>query len=208
MFFFFFETNEGTMRCSGSMISPRHVLTAGYCVSDGSGNYFWDFKVYPAYNVGNTETYFTPSNVVAFRGWHYHGDWNWDMAIITLKTTDTGYGWFSFGYNDDISTLDWFGVTGYPVDKGEILQHQWMQMDYKIFYDVLVTQTGDIVGGNSGGPTWIRQSQVVYGVVSHETWTGYRPKVYLHNGMTRITPEKYATICAYLQGFPETVDHC
>ena len=39
------STALGTSRCSGALITPIHVLTAGHCISDGSGNFYWDHTI-------------------------------------------------------------------------------------------------------------------------------------------------------------------
>ena len=83
-----------------------------------------------------------------FNGWHHSHDWNWDIAILTLHTSNSGFGWFGFGYNTGISSSWNFGVVGYPGDKSGIMQRQNMFMDYSISYNLLNTRTGDIVGGN------------------------------------------------------------
>lgn len=197
-----YQTNTGRKRCSGSLITPRHVLTAGHCISDGSGNFYWDWKVYPNHNAGYSRE-FTVYQGWVFNGWHYNRDWNWDIAILTLHTSNTGFGWFGFGYNTGIASNWNFGVVGYPGDKGTWMQRQNMCMDYQISHNLLLTRTGDIVGGNSGGPAYLDSSKVVYGVVSHEVYYTFSG-IGKYNGHARITKEKFDAMLHYISCFPET----
>eukprot|EP00487_Bulimina_marginata_P001224 TRINITY_DN12603_c0_g1_i1.p1 TRINITY_DN12603_c0_g1~~TRINITY_DN12603_c0_g1_i1.p1 ORF type:complete len:120 (-),score=7.25 TRINITY_DN12603_c0_g1_i1:129-488(-) len=102
------------------------------------------------------------------------------------------------GFSDQLSEHWPFDVNGYPADKGFTMQRQNMYMDYGIFENILQTQTGDIVVGNSGGPAHFGNS--IYAVVSHEIFLDYSPYgvIYYANGFTRITQPKYDSMCAYI----------
>eukprot|EP01084_Bolivina_argentea_P245978 411744_1 len=202
-----FQTNQGRKRCSGALISPLHVLTAGHCVSDGAGNFYWDFKAYPNHAAGYTKE-FRGISALVFNGWHYQRKWDWDMGVIALDiggASQTGFGWYGFGWNTGINSGWSFDIDGYPGDKGTYMQRQTAQMDQGVYENLLLTKTGDIVGGNSGGGVWYQANKVIYGVVSHETFYEHDNwKQYIHNGFTRITKTKFDAMCSWISTFPQS----
>merc|ERR1712013_411095 len=154
---------------------------------------------------------FDYDDVFVFEKWHKNGDYDFDLAIITLKTENTGFGWFNFRY--DLGIADWwlFEVNGYPADKGFTMQRQSALMDFEITPEMLMTQTADIVVGNSGGPVWYTRDENIYAVVSHELFLqlsrGAEP-FYFANGFARITQSKYVAMCEYMRKYPQTERWC
>jgi V8-like Glu-specific endopeptidase len=116
----FFNTPDGPMIGSGTLIDSRTVLTAGHCVHSGGpgGVWFTGMVVAPAWD-GDADAFGLANGITlaAFDGWVSSGSWDHDMGVIRLdrpvgaitELLGTGYNtsnsWFSASV---------FNMAGYP----------------------------------------------------------------------------------------------
>lgn len=188
--------------CSAALIGPKHVLTAGHCVHQGSGGgWYSDFRFYPARTSVSAapHTSFTWASISTFTGWTNSGDYDYDIALITLSS-EPGMGWLSFGWSGGLSTSDYFYHKGYPGDKA--FGSMWTSSGYLSDVDarLLWTDTTDTVGGQSGGPwyKYVSGNPVVYAAHSgsHRWWFfGWHTE----NRHTRITSTVFNFLCSWIQ---------
>lgn len=107
-------------KCSGSMISKRHVLSASHCFSEENTSAIFVNKLYvcPVYDNGK------PSNALhcsyvsklyLYKNWALNGE---DFTVLELqKPIGEETGWLGIGFNDNDSfyTQDIYHKFSYPV---------------------------------------------------------------------------------------------
>jgi glutamyl endopeptidase len=142
--------------CTGWLISPDTVVTAGHCVYDPNQHKWASYAdVYPGRNGDNlpygsakAQTFYSVT------GWTEDGDTHYDYGAIKLDwDIGNATGWF--GYRWQSGSLDGTreNISGYPGDK--TYGTQWEDEDQirkttpaKLYY------ANDTYGGQSGSPVY------------------------------------------------------
>lgn len=167
---FFTQPGVGDFVCSGAVLRPRLVLTAGHCVHSGNGQqsgFFENFRFCPAYRgkpgkhgcwdwayVTTTNTWFTSGNVFPNAADYAIFEMQ-DRTIqgVSRKIGDlTGY----FGYSTLALSANHIHMLGYPVgfSNGQRM-HQVAAARCTSGGNNTERYGSDMRGGSSGGP-WVQ----------------------------------------------------
>ena len=171
-------------KCSGSMISRRHVLSASHCFSDYNTSSIFVNKLYvcPVYNDGKPSTNFHcsyVSKIYQYKNWTFNGE---DITVLELEEPiGQVTGWLGIGFNDDDSffsqgiyhKFSYPGVNDYYTTEdstpynGDTLYHSYGKINTSNGYmaaDGATSQRGE--SGSSIIRVLNNQDYTSYGVLS------------------------------------------
>ena len=180
--------------CTGWMVSPDTVITAGHCVHTGGPGGSWipssQLLAWPGRD-GDVAPYgsCTVSSLHSVLGWTQNADDRYDYGALKLNCT-VGYttGWYGFMWPEGSLT----GVPTYNMGYGQDKPFgtQWETFDritvtepMRLFYQ------HDTIGGHSGGPvyTYTTLCGGPCGLAVHAYGTYGSPPFSNNNHGTRIT---------------------
>jgi V8-like Glu-specific endopeptidase len=179
---FYMENDTLKQRCSGSMISSKHLLTAAHCYSQNDTfiSQFDSLYICPVYNDGTFNPNFNCSFVQKA---YFIKDWTSleDIGILELENA-IGYttGWLGIGFNNtgNIFTNEIFYKFSYPsayipfidsiVYNGDTLYYNYGKVQLMQNY-IGVPQLRGIPGESGSSIIHIQNNQLYtsYGVLSY-----------------------------------------
>ena len=166
----YFSLNGGSFVCSATAAARNMIITAGHCVSDGSGVFATNLLFCPSYNAGGvnpTTGCWTAGGQWVATAWHNSGDPDYDYACAVTAATGTIVsdrmgnvtGWLGRAWNWGSSrpVMDFGYPAGAPFPGYHIIvaaAAEWYTFHFVAGEQISKFIGNDMTGGSSGGG-WI-----------------------------------------------------
>jgi glutamyl endopeptidase len=188
-------------RCTGWLIGPDTVATAGHCVHSGGPGGHWrsGVAVYPGRN-GGTSPYgsCTARRLHAVAGWIENSDDRYDYGAIKLNCSiGLTTGWYGMFWQKGPLVGLPAEINGYPGDKPLT---QWRSADeVRVSEALRLFYRNDTIGGMSGSPVWTKRGTPcpICVMAVHAYGTYGAPPFARNNHGTRITKPVFDNLTAW-----------
>jgi glutamyl endopeptidase len=185
--------------CTGWLVGPDLVLTAGHCVHDYAG-FVRQLVITPGRH-GEAEPFGRCGAVRALTTQLYlaTGDLGADWGVIELDCrVGDQTGWFGLRVASDAVVGREVVVTGYPMDRNR--GTQWWAAEYvRSAFPLQLSYGGDTYAGQSGSPVFLRDGSCSpCGVAVHAYGVGATSDGY--NSGSRVTAALAAVVAALRAG--------
>jgi V8-like Glu-specific endopeptidase len=183
--------------CSGVLIAPKYILSAGHCVYDADeGGWATLIEVIPGLD-GTYKPYGSTyaTTLRSYSGWTQDGNSDFDISLITLASPiGSTVGWF--GYTSYPNPLNYMAnIAGYPGDRDNGTRMYYHAGPIFDFAQYFVSYLIDTAGGQSGSGVYhIEGNGDRYAFAAHTY--GHQDEQY--NSGTRITPTRSNDFTAWI----------
>jgi len=201
-----FATEFGTSTCSGAMVGPNIVLTAGNCIHSGTraGRTYGNFRVIPGRNgAAGPWGACGALKAVTMTGWTeaetLQDAREYNLGALILDC-DIGLesGWFRMDRGSGIAVGDAIRLIGYAADKVPALSQWESPGTVTGLADGMVFYRNDTFGGASGAPIMAARDPATI-VAIHTSGAHGEPPYAENNSGLRMTETRQATIRAWIE---------
>lgn len=186
--------NGKTFICSGTLINPKYLISAGHCVFDkGQGGWATSIEIIPGLD-NNYKPYGSvyASYMRTYQGWTIDENSNYDISLITLNSAiGNTVGWFGYTYYANPTGVS-ANIVGYPGDRDNGLRMYFHYGPVLSTDTYFINYTIDTAPGQSGSGVYYITNGNRYVIAAHSYGRG------TYNSGTRLTSQRVNDFMAWI----------